>query len=153
MLEAQRPAPQSAADPASVQTQALPHLLTAQLQSTASFLFCADEIDERPHPAASAAPALHDDILRAQARLLAAHAACLYDVLKIDDIYAHPLIGRGDILSGHRLRAFAGAPLRDPQQRLIGVICTVDTTARRWSDRDIGIVRRIVAQFTSRRLS
>ncbi|WP_299953430.1 GAF domain-containing protein [uncultured Roseobacter sp.] len=140
-------------DPLGAEARILPHLMTAQLQSTASFLFSYQSLQMASSCDFPETSCTHDDILRAQSLLLAKQATTLRDVLRIDDIYAHPLIRRDSILSGHRIRSFAGAPLRGPQEQLIGVICTADTTARWWTDRDIRIVRRIVAQFEARRLS
>lgn len=135
------------------QKQILPHLLAAQAQTTAAFLFLPDDLAGATQIPDRAGHGSHDDILRAQALLLATHVSTLYGVLSIDDIYAHPLIHRRDILSGHCLRSFAGAPLRDSQYQLFGVICTIDTTVRCWSDRDMRILKRIVAQFETCRLS
>ncbi len=140
-------------DVRSAQARILPHLMTAQLQSTASFLFSFQDLQSAYSRDLQGTSDTHDDILQAQSLLLATHATTLYDVLRIDDIYTHPLIRHGDLLSGHRIRSFAAAPLRAPEKQLIGVICTVDTIERWWSARDIRIIRRIVAQFEARHLS
>lgn len=94
-----------------------------------------------------------EDIQRRQALQLATHAITLHTGLAIDDIYAHPLVRRADILSGHRMRTFIAAPVRGAARELIGVVCAADQTARRWTRADIDALQRIVAQFEALRLS
>ncbi|WP_299675421.1 GAF domain-containing protein [uncultured Roseobacter sp.] len=119
-----------------------------------TFLFTINELSvvsarhaDRPHPL------WDDDLLRAQARCLAAHATTLHAGLAIDDIYAHPLVRPADILSGHRMRAFLAAPLRGPAREISGVICAADMVTRRWTGPDLDALQRIVAQFEALRLS
>ncbi|WP_299408822.1 GAF domain-containing protein [uncultured Roseobacter sp.] len=92
----------------------------------------------------------HDQAEVLQARHLADHVAVLQKVLFIDDIYAHPLIRRQDILSGHRIRAFAGTPIYCEQGGFQGVLCTVDTKRRRWEDDDIEQLRNTARQMLRR---
>lgn len=123
------------------------------LNAPAAFLFIGDDLFRIDHARHRQTGPLHDDVMRAQARLLATIVTTLPGVLAIDDIYAHPLIRQSDILSGHRLRAFIGAPLQTQPQGFFGVICAVDTLERRWDDQEIGITQQIVAQLETHRLS
>lgn len=140
-------------DAPELEARAMSFLRLADAPFTAGFLFSKDDLDPARVEKTYISSALHDDIARAQALILARHVTTLHNVLAIDDIYAHPLIRRRDILSGHRLRAFAAAPIRCANNQLISVICTADTTIRRWTARDIRILQRIVAQFEERCLS
>ncbi|MCV3270856.1 GAF domain-containing protein [Roseobacter sinensis] len=102
---------------------------------------------------APAPSAPQKDAMLAQARQLAAHTVTLHTGLAIDDIYAHPLIRRADIRSGHRMRAFLAAPIRGTARELIGVVAVADVVVRRWTSADIEAIQRIVAQFEALRLS
>lgn len=136
-----------------LEARAIACLRTSDAPSTTGFLFSKDDLEAAPQIDLTTRAALHDDIARAQALALARYTTTLGGVLAIDDIYAHPLIRPADLLSGHRLRAFAAAPIRDAKSQLISVICAVDTTPRRWTARDIDVLRRIVAQFETLCLS
>ena len=72
----------------------------------------------------------------AQARVLVQHVFALKRVLTITNIYAHPLIRHSEILFGHRLVSFAGAPICNSFGHLLGAICAMDTKAREWTDAD-----------------
>ncbi|WP_187429832.1 hypothetical protein ROLI_015010 [Roseobacter fucihabitans] len=83
----------------------------------------------------------HDQITQRQAHQLGDYVFDLHKPLFIDDIYAHPLIVRNDILFGHRIRAFAGTPMIDSLGRKSGVLCTVDTKKRLWSAQDGAVLQ------------
>ncbi|WP_299965869.1 GAF domain-containing protein [uncultured Roseobacter sp.] len=129
------------------------HLLTIGVDAKAAYLFSARELDLTIGQPAGGRPLLHDDVMHGQALLLSAQVASLYAPLAVDDIYAHPLIRRAEVLSGHRLRAFLGAPIRDADGALLGVMCAIDTVVRRWTAQDCAMIAQIVAQLDLRRLS
>ncbi|MDW3225568.1 MAG: GAF domain-containing protein [Paracoccaceae bacterium] len=76
-----------------------------------------------------------------QARVLADHVKAVGKPLFIDDIYAHPLISRKDIVFGHCIRAFAGTPVFEDSSVVRGVLCTVDNSKRDWSGEDMTVLR------------
>ena len=97
------------------------------------------------HPEAAAVGHVH--AVCNQALILSRHVEALKRVFLVSNIYAHPLIGNEDILMGHRIVSFAGAPIRDRQGRIIGSVCTVDSRIRDWGDTEIRALKETATQI------
>lgn len=125
------------------------HLAKLRFGTEAAFLFDSGELIATGLASAT----LADDIFRAQARRLASYASTLQPGLSIDDIYAHPLVRKADILSGHCMRAFIAAPVWGPGCQPIAVLCAADTKVRRWQRADLTDLQQIIAQTGGLHLS
>lgn len=125
------------------------HLAKLRLGTDAAFLFdCAELVATGPATTTRA-----DDVFQAQARRLASYASTLQPGLAIDDIYAHALVRKTDILSGHRMRAFIAAPVWGSEGQTVAVLCAADTKARRWQAADLIDMQQIIAQTEGLHLS
>lgn len=121
--------------------------LSKRLGTIATFVFPTGTADCLCSGDAAEAGMLHDQIVCTQTRNLSRHVEALERVFVISDIYAHPLIRKDDILNGHRLVSFAGAPIRNASGRMIGTVCTVDIKVRDWRDEEIRSLKEIAAQI------
>lgn len=109
-------------------------LLCSELQTSASYFFCALELSSADLQMRCGSDKKFGLNMCKQASLIAEHIIGLQKPLFIDDIYAHPLIGRKDILFGHCLRSFAGIPVGLRGKGATGTLCTVSTKSLRWNN-------------------
>jgi len=63
--------------------------------------------------------------------------------LIVDDAREHPLLRDNAAIAGRSLIAYAGIPLVDDEDNVLGVLCAIDTKPRRWSDEDVVTLRRL----------
>lgn len=125
------------------------HTISKTLNTTGAFIFLFHR-NEVENTAPAPTPAQkHDQIMRDQAFSLACHVREIGRLLAIDDLYAHPLVRRQEILSGHCMTAFIGAPVRCETAQVLAVVCAIDAKARKWNSCDISRLERIVAQIES----
>jgi GAF domain-containing protein len=63
--------------------------------------------------------------------------------LIVDDAREHPLLRDNPAIAERSLIAYAGIPLVDADDNVLGVLCAIDTKPRRWSDEDVVTLRRL----------
>ena len=63
--------------------------------------------------------------------------------LIVDDAREHPLLRDNPAIAERSLIAYAGIPLVDADDNVLGVLCAIDTEPRRWSDEDVATLRRL----------
>lgn len=71
---------------------------------------------------------------------------CTYAILDdgvtvIEDLTTDPRFGTLDVFDESPIRAYAGAPMRTPEGRAIGVFCVYDDRVRTFSDRERHLLR------------
>jgi phosphoserine phosphatase RsbU/P len=71
------------------------------------------------------------------------HVVGSRDAVLVDDAEQDPRAGAGTILPSLQVRAWAGFPVRSPGGHVLGSFCVVDRQPRRWSERDIAVLRTL----------
>lgn len=79
------------------------------------------------------------------------HSYCKYVVhnaepLIVTDAREHPLLRDNPAIKDNRAIAYAGVPLTDEIGNVLGSLCAVDSTPRRWSPQDIQLLRDLAVQ-------
>ena len=73
------------------------------------------------------------------------HAVTSRDLLAVEDARLHPLVKDNLAIRDLDVVAYLGVPLITPGGHAIGSFCVIDSRPRRWSEREIGIVRDLAA--------
>jgi diguanylate cyclase (GGDEF)-like protein/PAS domain S-box-containing protein len=63
--------------------------------------------------------------------------------LIVDDAREHPLLRDNPAIRERDAIAYAGIPLVDADDNILGVLCAFDERPRRWSDEDVATLRRL----------
>ena len=71
------------------------------------------------------------------------HAVAAGRPLIVEDAREHPLLRDNPAIADRGLIAYAGIPLVDDDDNVLGVLCAIDTKPRRWSDEDVATLRRL----------
>lgn len=69
------------------------------------------------------------------------HAVTSRDIFVVDDARQHPLVKGNLAIHDLGVVAYLGVPLITSDGHALGSFCVIDSRPRRWSDREIGIVR------------
>jgi len=73
------------------------------------------------------------------------HAIGLHDVFVVEDAHADALFADNPLVTGDpHIRAYAGAPIIDPEGSALGTLCVIDTAPRRFDARE----RRLLADLS-----
>lgn len=116
--------------------------ISVEMKTTKTYFFTREAQNESIRATRDSAAFEHEVRMCQQAQVLADHVIDLQRPLAIDDIYAHPLISRQDVVFGHCIRAFAGVPVFDDFGRMLGVLCTVHDKKRNWRGDDVAMLQR-----------
>jgi GAF domain-containing protein len=63
--------------------------------------------------------------------------------LVVSDARTHPLLAESPAISENHVIAYAGMPLRDLNDRVIGSLCAIDAEPREWTDTQIETLRQL----------
>ena len=73
------------------------------------------------------------------------HAVISRDTLIIEDARQHPLLKENFAVQDLAVVAYLGVPLITSEGHALGSFCAIDSRPRRWSDREVGIIRDLAA--------
>jgi GAF domain-containing protein len=71
------------------------------------------------------------------------HAVAAGRPLIVEDAREHPLLRDNPAIRERNVIAYAGIPLVDSDDNVLGVLCAFDERPRRWSDEDVATLRRL----------
>jgi diguanylate cyclase (GGDEF)-like protein/PAS domain S-box-containing protein len=71
------------------------------------------------------------------------HAVAAGRPLIVEDAREHPLLRDNPAIRERNVVAYAGIPLVDADENVLGVLCAFDERPRRWSDEDVATLRRL----------
>ena len=71
------------------------------------------------------------------------HAVAAGRPLIVEDAREHPLLRDNPAIRARNVIAYAGIPLVDADDNILGVLCAFDERPRRWSDEDVVTLRRL----------